>query len=360
MSTSRTMLIGIYDEPQTLYGNPKATFPILQQLHVQVLRVGLYWGGRYGVAKSKPTDATDPADAAYDWSLYDRTVDFASQYKIRILFSIYGTPSWANNGAGLNHAPASFEGLARFARAAATRYSGTYPGSDGRPLPAVHLWLAWNEPNNPIFLSPQYKQEGDKFVVQSARDYARICKAIYNGIHGTKFPGEKVACGATAPRGNNNPHSSRPSVAPIAFLKALKLAGLKAFDVYAHHPYYGSPTESPSTPPRGVGAGTRAITLGNIGNLLTVLTALYGPKHLWITEYGYQTNPPDRIFGVSWQRQAAYLKQAYQIVRANPRIDMMLWYLLKDETVLSGWQSGLETSTGNIKPAFAAFASLRS
>ena len=24
------------------------------------------------------------------------------------------------------------------------------------------------------------------------------------------------------------------------------------------------------------------------------LTKLYGPKHFWITEYGYQTNPPDK------------------------------------------------------------------
>jgi hypothetical protein len=358
-TASKSLLVGIYDEPQTLYGNPRATFPTLRQLHAQVLRVGLYWGGRYGVAQSRPEEASDPADPAYNWSLYDRTVDFASQYGIRVLFSIYGTPDWANGGAGLNHAPKHSSDLADFAFAAATRYSGTYPGPDGRPLPAVHLWLAWNEPNNPIFLTPQYKRVGKRFVVQSARDYADICKAVYTGVHDTKFGGERVACGATAPRGNNNPHSSRPSVSPIAFLVALKAAGLKSFDVYAHHPYYGGPSETPSSPPRGTGSGTRAITLGNIDKLLAVLTKLYGPKHLWITEYGYQTNPPDRIFGVSWAKQAAYLKQAYEIARKNPRIDMLLWYLLRDEPLLSGWQSGLETATGKIKPSFAAFASLR-
>ena len=41
------------------------------------------------------------------------------------------------------------------------------------------------------------------------------------------------------------------------------------------------------------------------------MTRLYGNKRIWITEYGYQTNPPDRIFGVSWANQARYLKQAY-------------------------------------------------
>ena len=37
---------------------------------------------------------------------------------------------------------------------------------------------------------------------------------------------------------------------------------------------------------------------------------------------------------------------------------MMLWYLLKDEPVLSGWQSGLMTYQGKRKPAFGAFAAL--
>jgi hypothetical protein len=35
---------------------------------------------------------------------------------------------------------------------------------------------------------------------------------------------------------------------------------------------------------------------------------------------------------------------------------MLLWFLLKDDTRLSGWQSGLMTATGKKKPAFAAFA----
>ena len=40
------------------------------------------------------------------------------------------------------------------------------------------------------------------------------------------------------------------------------------------------------------------------------VTRLYGNKRIWITEYGYQTNPPDRLFGVCWRNQARYLTQA--------------------------------------------------
>ena len=357
--SSAQMLVGVYDEPHTLYGNPDFYFPILKTLRTQVLRVNLYWGGKFGVANGKPFDATDPADPAYNWILYDRTVNYASQYGVRVLFSIYGTPSWANGGAGPNHAPASPQELQDFAFAAAIRYSGTYPGADGRLLPPVRLWLAWNEPNNPVFLSPQYRRVKGKWEIQSAADYAKICAAVYNGVHETTIAGEQVACGATAPRGNNSPGSSRPSVSPLAFLRALKAAGLTQFDAYAHHPYYGSPNETPTTQPHGArGAAATAVTLANIGTLIGQLTRLYGKKPVWLTEYGYQTNPPDREFGVSWALQAKYLTQAFAIARRNPRITMMLWFMVQDEPILNGWQSGFLTATGAKKPSFDAFRAL--
>ena len=79
---------------------------------------------------------------------------------------------------------------------------------------------------------------------------------------------------------------------------------------------------------------------------------------MWITEYGYQTRPPDNHFGVSYSKQAQYLKQAFAMVRKNQRVTLMCWFLLRDETRLSGWQSGLLTARGKRKPAFNAFAHL--
>jgi hypothetical protein len=346
---ARGMLVGLLDEA-ALYDEPTSVFPVMEQARTQVLRLNLYWGGRVGVARSRPARATDPADPAYDWTLYDRTVNFAAQHKIRILFSIYGTPAWANRGAGLNVPPLAISDLNNFAYAAAKRYSGLYPAGDGRALPGVKLWLAWNEPNLSIGLKRQYRRVGGRWVIQSAVDYAKICNAVYNGVHRTLIRGERVACGATAPRGNNQPTSSRPTVSPLAFMRALKSAGLRNFDAYAHHPYYGRKTETPSSRPSAT-----AVTMGNIGTLITELTRLWGNKRLWITEYGYQTNPPDRAFGVSYAQQATYMKQAYAIARKNPRIDMMLWFLPRDDPNLGGWQSGLLTRTGQKKPSFNVF-----
>ena len=100
------------------------------------------------------------------------------------------------------------------------------------------------------------------------------------------------------------------------------------------------------------------MTLANLSVLTKLLGKYYGNKKLWITEYGYQTRPPDRLFGVSWIRQAKYLTQAYKLARKNPRVTMMLWFLLRDEGRLGGWQSGLFTAGGKKKPAYNAFRRL--
>jgi hypothetical protein len=358
-TASPHMLTGVYDEGETFYDTGPA-FARYQELHVQVLRVNLYWGGKLGVAKTRPFDGSDPRDAAYNWALYDQTVQYAHASGIKILFLITGTPRWANGGQSTNRPPLDYGDLRAFAYAAAARYSGTYIGTDGRTLPAVRLWAAWNEPNNPDFLRPQYVRRGGKWVIQSAIAYAKICNAIYAGIHATMFAGEQVACGVTSPRGNNEPGSVRPSVSPIAFLDAAKKAGMRTFDAYAHNPYYGVPTETPSTKPPAPKSGHEptAITLANIDVLQKEVARLYGAHPLWITEYGYQTNPPDSDFGVSWAHQAQYLTQAFAIARKNAGIQLMLWFLVRDEPNLSGWQSGLMTVNFRRKPAWNAFRNL--
>ena len=365
---SSHLLVGMNDEPDTLYGDPATAFATLKALNVQVLRVNLYWGGnKWAVANSKPSDPTDPGDPAYQWGLYDRLVQYAHTYNIQVVFSILFTPGWANGGQARTVPPTNMQDLQNFAYAAAERYSGLWTppgwqrnpqlGIDGSPLPKVSLWTAWNEPNNPIWLTPQYKKVGKKWIVQSAKSYAQICNAIYDGVHSPSLgplPGETVACGVTGPKGNDAPTSARPSVDPLTFLTAAHQYGMKTFDVYAHHPYANAGNESPTYVPKG--KDRLRVQLGNINTLLAKVSQYYGPKHLWITEYGYQTNPPDTtIFGTSWANQAKWLTQAYAIARKNPRIDMMLWFLVRDEPVISGWQSGLETVAGKRKPSWNAF-----
>jgi hypothetical protein len=351
-SAQRHLLVGIQDDAQTLYGNPVTTFQTLRQLRTQIVRINLEWGGRYGVANDRrPAHPQDPSDPAYDWTLYDRAVRYAAQSRIQVLFTFLFTPKWANGGGAQNVAPSSSRDLLNFAYAAAERYSGHYISStdnDESYLPAVKKWLAWNEPNNPVWLQ---QSRGGRFI--SPRTYAQICNAVYQGVHATNFAGEQVACGATGPRGNNQARSSRPSMSPLAFMRAARKAGMRKMDAYAHHPYYSSRRDTPATAGRG-----GAVQLGNIRSLIALSNKLFGRKPIWITEYGYQT-PPDRLFAVSFGQQARYLAQAYALARGTPQVTLMVWFMLRDDTNLNiGWQSGLLTATGKRKPAFNTFARL--
>jgi hypothetical protein len=359
-SASRFLLTGVFDDAHILDGGSSDAFGLLSDLHVRMIRVTLWWGGPKGVAKSRAGDQSDPRDPAYDWSSYDRVVRAAAAKGIRVMLTILGTPTWESGAPNWNVAPRDPVDLEQFAEAAGRRYDGTFvPAGETAPLPRVRYWTAWNEPNSPVFLRPQYRRSGGRWIVQSAVSYARICDAVVIGIKKNTVAKPLVACGVTAPRGNNNPGASRSSVSPLVFLRAMKAAGAQGFDAYAHHPYYGAPSETPSTPPSSLdGRAPTAVTMGNLGTLLREEGRLYPRTRIWITEYGYQTNPPDTIFGVSWAKQALYLQQAWRIARASPRVDVFLWFLLQDEVPLGRWQSGLIAADGRKKPAFAALRRL--
>jgi hypothetical protein len=354
-SSAGPMLVGIYDDAQ-VYGNTTWAFTQLRALRAGIVRATLDWGA---VARRRPVAPADPADPAYNWTAVDRVVDEADKRNIRVMLAIYGTPRWA--GRARNRVPRRANDLRLFATAAARRYSGTYTVKEGeneleRTLPAVRHWLAWNEPNNPVFLRPQWKMVARKWRVQAAYDYAKICGAIWSGVHATRLAGEKVACGVTGPRGNDAPRSRRPSTSPLLFMTWLRRAGLRRMDAYAHHPYYGHRTEKPTTKSRS----PKAVTMGNIRDLTKRVNQLWGRRtRVWITEYGYQTNPPDRLFGVSYRNQARYMQQAMRMAKLTRRIDMFVWFLIRDEGRLSGWQSGVMTRRGVRKPSFRTFQTAR-
>ena len=349
-SASPRLLHGIMDDALVL-GSPEATFTTLGELRPEVVRVTLNWNH---VAARRPANPLDHYDPAYAWTAYDRAVVLAAQRNIRVVFTIYGTPSWANGGRGPTYSPTPASHLRAFAHAAADRYSGRHAveltPDNVVTLPRVALWTAWNEPNLPRFFRPS-GQRWSRATVGKA--YAAVCNAVMAGVHAAQWreTGDKVACGVTAPYVGG--------IRALDFLRAMR-ANRARFDAYAHHPHPGNRIESPATRPRS----NEAIRLGNIDVLIRELTRLYGRKPLWLTEYAYQTNPPD-YFGVSWTTQSRWMRQAYAIARRNPRIDMMIWFLVCDENGsrgaigMNGWQSGLMTiGCRQKKPSYWAFAAL--
>jgi hypothetical protein len=253
--------------------------------------------------------------------------------------------------------------FASFAAAVASRYGG-----------AVDEYILWNEPNLPVWLQPQADCGKRRCTPVSPNVYREMVRAAYPAIHAVDGVA-KVLIGALAPAGGDL-KSDNANMRPLEFLRglgcfdkrfhAVRTGACKGFkpalaDGIAYHPH--STRHAPSQPyahPDNADLGS----LKKVERLLDRLQRshrLQGattPLSLWLDEYGYQTNPPDKLFGVTLQKQAQYLTQAFAIARKNPRIDLMLWFLLKDEPTVAGWQSGLLTAKGAKKPAFAAFQRL--
>jgi hypothetical protein len=327
--------------------DPEPRVRRMAQLGAQIIRVDLRWDR---VAPRRPARPRDPADAAYRWRQYDRVVRAARRHGVSVLMTIWGTPAWAAD----RSVPASRRfprsatrprdpsDLGRFAAAAARRY-----GPQG-----VRLWEAWNEPNLPLFLRPQYERRGGRWRAVSPRVYSRMLSAVYREVKGVD-PGARVAGGVTAPAGDRCPLSCPAAaddrVSPAQFVEALGQQGNRPpMDAYAHHPY-------PLTGPRERTRPNAAhIDLYNLGHLRERLDAGYlRAVPIWVTEVGFST-APTREYPLSFgeAEQAQLLSDAYRRLRAEPDVEMAVWYLLQDSR---GWRSGLLRRDGGAKPAATAF-----
>ena len=238
------------------------------------------------------------------------------------MLTLVGTPAWANGGRRPNFAPPRPRDFRAFARAAARRY------------PWVRYWLIWNEPNHPLWLRP----------TKASIYVQHLLNPGYEAIHSV-LPHAQVGGGVTAPRGGLG------GVAPVAWIHGMAAAHAK-LDAYAHHPYPLSPRETPSS---GGCKNCPSITMATIPKLLILVRRSFGPKPVWLTEYGYQTNPPDTFLGVPPKRQAALLSLAAMRAWRLPRVTMLIQYLYRDEAVLSRFQTGLVFVDNRPKPSLQGF-----
>ena len=109
---------GVQDDAWLIYGpeSPAKRIQILQRLGVDIVRLTLRWDT---VAKAAPADARNPADPAYDWSLYDPMLERLRAAHINVLLSLWGTPPWANGGQKPNYVTTDGEAFASFCSGAA-------------------------------------------------------------------------------------------------------------------------------------------------------------------------------------------------------------------------------------------------
>jgi Cellulase (glycosyl hydrolase family 5) len=314
------VLYGIQDDAWLLGGPGTYTSRLrfLKGLGPDVVRVNVRWNE---IARRKPARPTKHTDRAYRWDPADALLNALQDQGTSAVVTLTGTPRWANGGRGANRAPKNPAWFGSFAYAAARRY------------PQVRHWVIWNEPNKNWSLRPT-----------TASTYVRLLNAAYAAIKRVN-PRDLVAGGVTAPRGGTG------DVEPIDWIRGMRAANAR-LDAYAHHPYPLDPTETPFA---GACRACSSLTLASLDRLLAELSRAFGAKPVWLTEYGYQTNPPDRLLGVSETLQARYLAEAALKSYLTPRVKMLIHFLIRDERSISRWQSGLFTFNNRAKRGVAAF-----
>jgi hypothetical protein len=322
-AASSSVLFGIQDDAWLLYGRGSIDdrLALLDRLGVDIVRFTIRWDQ---VAPRRPTNPRDHRSAGYDWRTVDPALLGLRRGGIEAVVTLLGAPGWANGGRPFSSAPTGARSFGDFAHAVATRY------------PWVRRWTIWNEPNQARWLQPT-----------SAKVYVdRLLNPAYAELHAV-VRGALVAGGVSAPRAG-----SGGGFSPVAWLRALHRAGAR-LDAYAHHPYPVRPQSE--TPWQGGCPHCATITMAELGRLLREVRRTFGALPIWLTEYAYQTNPPDSALGVSPGAQARHVASAARRVYTAPQVEMLIHFLVRDETRAEGWQSGLFTVRGFVKPAYWAF-----
>ena len=357
-------------------------------------------------------DAADPAQyPAALWIPYDRLVRMAADRGMAVNFNVTApAPLWATgqgapSGRYADHWVVSSADFGRFVQALGTRYDGQYvPQGAHGPLPRVSFWSIWNEPNQPGWLAPQWRVHHGSATMASPALYRAYVDAAFAALARTshRLATDTILVGDLAPEGCVAgvrciyPRPEWP-IAPLPFLQALycvdsayhPLTGGAASAVgcpaspnprafvaahpglfrptgFAHHPY--SFFLAPGVPLQNSQFAPLA-SLTRLEHALDSAFRAYGVSRrlpLYLTEYGYETNPPDPHRGVSPQSQAAYLSQAEYLAWSDPRVVTLNQFLLYDSPpnrrfppgsagYWSTFQTGLRYANGAPKPSLQSY-----
>jgi hypothetical protein len=328
-------------------------------------------------------EARDPRDYPKGaWSSLDRAIREVTRAGMQAMIDVaFFAPRWAvrrEGPRGRHRLGPSAHEFGQFAEAVARRYSGRF-GEGRATLPAVRLYTTWNEPNHPTFLLPQWERgRGRAWRPASPHLYRRLHESAYAAIKRVSAE-NRVLIGGLASKGSRR-RGHREGMPPLRFLRELacldgRLQPLRGgacrgfqplrADGFAIHPYTegGAPgvpdDERDSLELADLGRLERL--LGELGRRGRIPASL--PIH--VTEYGYETNPPDP-HGVPLGQQAEYLAQATYLAWRRPEVRSFAQFLLQDIGPDPGepagssrrwddYQTGLIDPEGRPKPALQAF-----
>ena len=340
------------------------------QIGARWVRLNVYWSLIAPFTEPQGFQASDPGDPSYNWTSLDESVREAAADGENVLMLVLAAPTWAQGPGG--PASAVTDGawepdptaLGAFAHAIALRYSGHFPDPlhPGLMLPLVTHFQAWNEPNLPIYIQPQWIQTSTGAILPASPEiYRGLLNAFYSSVKAVQ-PRSVVLSAGTAPYGDP-PGVGR--MAPVVFLRELfcltpSLAAKACpnpphLDGLDHHPYAVGPTVKARQPD-----DISVPDLGKINSIVRAAQRVHhvfpaGPKPLWITELDWSSNPPNPN-APSLEVQAQDVALAFYEVWSQD-VDHVFWYQLRDPLQFkkSFTGGGLYFGNGVAKPAAAAF-----
>lgn len=337
-----------------------------QALGSDSVRIGIVWSVVAPYRLPHGFHAANPADPHYNWSSLDAAVRDASADGQSVVLLLAHAPLWAEGHGRPSWAPVgswlpSPRALGSFARAVALRYSGHFrdPLHHGRLLPLVSHFQAWNEPNLPTYLTPQWVNVNGTVTAASPEIYRTLLNTVYAAVKSVQ-PHSFVLAAGTAPYGDP-PGVGR--MQPTDFLRGLLCltAQLRSqacpdpahFDALDHHPYSLTATAHARAP-----GNVSVPDLGKIWRILRAAERFHtalpaGPKSLWVTEIGWSANPPAPS---QLARQAHNLSLGFYELWTQ-HVSHVYWFLLRDppQNRKSFSGGGLYLKDGAAKPAAAAF-----
>jgi hypothetical protein len=252
-----------------------------------------------------------------------------------------------------------------------------------KPLPRVTWWTIWNEPNHPGFVQPQWERTSSGWRPRSPHIYRAMVEAAYPAIKGIQ-PDSLVLVGATSSTGTTKPRSEQSGMAPLLFIRELacvdeKLRPKKTGecanyrplmgDGFSHHPYslLHRPDFQAERQPDNLPIGALDRLTKTLDKLVKMRRIDPKLRNVYLTEFGYETNPPDPEKPWSPAQQAVYLNWAEAIAWQNKRVRSWPQFLLRDMGTVSAedaargkreygdWQSGLFFHDGTPKPSATSF-----
>ncbi|MGH8572068.1 MAG: hypothetical protein ACREX8_05770, partial [Gammaproteobacteria bacterium] len=338
--------------------DPEQAMAEARLLGVDVVRVFVNW---YAVSpgiksRTRPAgfDVGDPNSPGYDWSAYDGLVDRARRHGIQLFFTLApAIPYWASEQPG--RCPHRIGGyrffgfscfwkpspklFGQFTKAVALRYGTNAPPPTGGQ---VRWWALWNEPNLEHYLYPQLQRQQGVLVDVAARYYRNLWLEGYKAIARYDAPRRNaVLFGETAAISSPMDtlyaalcldEQGRPFKGRLRALQGCSKPQRLPIGGVAIHPYNQG----------GLGSVfTRTFTLDShppayLHRLHRLLdrAARYGRiprgRGIYITEFGFQTRPPDGPPALSLGRHAGAINEAERLFFADRRVRSFAQYELYD------------------------------